>query len=38
MIKINNWIETQFKYYHQDDVGYFAAILKKNGKFVGQMD
>ncbi len=35
--QITDWIETQLKYYQYDSVGYFAAILKENNKFIGQM-
>lgn len=34
---IRQWIENQLSYYQQDGVGYFAAIAKGNGVFVGQM-
>lgn len=35
--QIDEWIERQIKYYHDDGVGYFAAISKENGEFLGQM-
>ncbi len=35
--EIDNWIEKQFQDYAQDGVGWFAAVLKGNGEFIGQM-
>ncbi|WP_378955100.1 GNAT family N-acetyltransferase [Pelosinus sp. sgz500959] len=35
--QIKDWIERQLEYYRYDGVGYFAAISKESGDFVGQM-
>lgn len=35
--QINDWIESQLEYYRCDGVGYFAAITKESGDFVGQI-
>jgi RimJ/RimL family protein N-acetyltransferase len=35
--QINEWIERQLDYYRYDSIGYFAAIAKADGAFVGQM-
>jgi len=35
--QIHDWIETQLSFYRQDNAGYFAAIEKTTGAFVGQM-
>ncbi|MCO1604310.1 GNAT family N-acetyltransferase [Desulfosporosinus nitroreducens] len=35
--QIHDWIQTQLSYYRQDNAGYFAAIEKTTGAFVGQM-
>lgn len=35
--QINDWIKKQLQYYHDDGVGYFAAIAKESNEFIGQM-
>lgn len=35
--QITEWIDRQLQYYETDGVGYFAAITKADGAFVGQM-
>lgn len=35
--QIQAWIDAQLRYYRQDNAGYFAAIEKTSGAFVGQM-
>ncbi len=35
--QIHDWIQQQFTYYQNDNVGYFAAISKDNGAFIGQI-
>jgi RimJ/RimL family protein N-acetyltransferase len=35
--EIRGWLATQERRYSEDGVGYFAAIRKDNGEFIGQM-
>jgi RimJ/RimL family protein N-acetyltransferase len=35
--QIKNWIDNQISRYQRENVGYFAAIQKDTGEFIGQM-